>query len=70
MVGLNDTATKTEKRTYSVAEVQEILGICRRKAYDLCNSGAFKIIHVGRIMRVSKASFDLWLDGIEGIRGD
>ena len=47
------------KRTYSVAEIQSLLGISRRKAYELCNSGAFKVIHVGRVLRISKASFEL-----------
>ena len=41
------------KRTYSVDEVREILGISRRKAYDLCNSDIFKVIRVGRAVRVS-----------------
>lgn len=60
------------KRTYSVAEVQAILGISRRKAYELCNSGKFKIIRIGRALRVSKYSFDYWLDHFEdnGDNGD
>lgn len=45
------------KRTYSVTEIQEILGISRRMAYLLCNSGVFKTIKIGRVMRISKASF-------------
>lgn len=53
---------KTEKRTYSVEEVRDILNIGRRKAYELCNSGVFKTVHVGRHIRVSKLSFDEWLD--------
>ena len=55
----------TGKRTYSVAEVREILGISIRKAYELCNSNSFKVIRVGRIVRISKASFDFWLDNDE-----
>ncbi|MDO4568712.1 MAG: helix-turn-helix domain-containing protein [Clostridia bacterium] len=50
-------------------EVKEILGISRRKAYELCNSNAFKVIRVGRALRVSKASFDYWLDHDEEIGG-
>ncbi len=53
------------KRTYSVDEVRNILNIGRRKAYELCNSGCFKIVRVGRVIRVSKLSFDEWLDNIE-----
>ena len=52
----------TETRTYSVEEVRAILNIGRRKAYDLCNSGLFKTVHVGRHIRISKLSFDEWLD--------
>lgn len=58
------------KRTYSVAEIQSLLGISRRKAYELCNSGAFKVIHVGRVLRISKASFDYWLDGCNNMGGN
>ena len=58
------------KRTYSVDEVREILGISRRKAYELCNSDIFKVIRVGRALRVSKVSFDQWLDGSEESGGE
>ena len=34
------------KRTYSVDEVREILGISRRKAYDLCNSDTVSYTHL------------------------
>ena len=47
-----------------------LLGISRRKAYELCNSGAFKVIHVGRVLRISKASFDYWLDGCNNMGGN
>lgn len=54
--------TVAKKRTYTVAEVMDILGVSRKKAYELCNSGSFKIVHIGRSIRVSKTSFDAWLD--------
>lgn len=57
--------TSVGKRTYSVDEIRSILDIGRRKAYELCNSGCFKIVHVGRVIRVSKLSFDEWLDHTE-----
>lgn len=57
------------KRTYSVDEVREILGISRRMAYELCHSNVFKVIRVGRVIRVSKASFDNWLESFEQIGG-
>ena len=54
--------TSLGKRTYSVDEVRSILNISRRKAYELCNSGSFKIVRIGRVIRISKSSFDEWLD--------
>ena len=62
MIGQVDAVAITGKRTYSVEEVREILGIGRRKAYELCNSNSFKVLRIGRTLRVSKASFDFWLD--------
>lgn len=58
----NFTNPTVAKRTYTVAEVMDILSVSRKKAYELCNSGSFKIVHIGRSIRVSKASFDAWLD--------
>lgn len=57
------------KRTYSVEEVQHILNIGRRTAYELCNSGCFKIVRIGRTIRISKLSFDEWLDNTEHTGG-
>jgi len=57
--------TTTEKRTYSVAEIMEILEIGRNKAYELCSSNAFRTIRIGKTIRVSKSSFDMWLDNNE-----
>lgn len=68
-IGLIDITSPAGKRTYSVEEVKNILGISRRKAYDLCNSDRFKVIRVGRILRISKASFDHWLDHYEESEG-
>ena len=52
----------TDKRTYTVLEIAALLQISKSKAYDLCHQGLFKIINVGRSVRVSKLSFDEWLD--------
>ncbi|MCC8026703.1 MAG: helix-turn-helix domain-containing protein [Clostridium sp.] len=63
-IGRNESSTNSTagKRTYTVVEVMEILGVSRKKAYELCNSGCFKIVRIGRSIRVSKSSFDEWLD--------
>lgn len=53
-----------EKKTYSVQEIAEILQISKTKAYELCKNPDFRIIRLGRTIRVSKASFDAWLDNL------
>ncbi len=65
MADLNSTETKAtpEKRSYSVAEVAEILGVSKRSVYNLCSSGIFKSVRIGTKLRISKRSFDEWLDG-------
>lgn len=52
-----------EKRSYSVAEAAEMLGISKRSVYNLCSQGAFKSVRIGTRLRISKKSFDDWLDG-------
>lgn len=50
------------KRTYTVDEIQDILGISQPTAYALIKRNLFHSIRVGRHIRVSKISFDAWLD--------
>ena len=57
-----NTQANSEKRTYSVQEIAEILQISRSMAYNLCKQSLFKTVKVGKYVRVSKASFDDWLD--------
>ena len=52
----------SDKRTYTVGEIAALLQISKSKAYELCRQGLFKTIKVGRSVRVSKLSFDEWLD--------
>ena len=56
-------AIPVERKTYSVLEIAAMLGIGKNKAYDLCNSNHFKIIRIGKAVRVVKISFDAWLNG-------
>lgn len=51
-----------EKRAYTVQEVMKILNIGRTKAYEVCNSGSFRTIKIGRVLRINKASFDEWFN--------
>ena len=56
--------TSSDRRTYTVEEVAEILGIGRTSAYGLVKEGHFKIVRIGNAIRVSKKSFDEWLDSL------
>ena len=51
-----------EKRCYTVKEIQEILGISRPTVYELLKKNEFRWILVGGKYRISKKSFDEWLD--------
>ena len=63
---LMSTNTPNEKgtpqsRTYTVNDIAAILGIGRATAYKLANSGAFKTIRIGNMIRISRKSFEDWL---------
>ena len=51
-----------EKRTYSVQEISDILQISKSMAYELCKKSLFKCVKIGKYVRISKDSFDDWLD--------
>lgn len=51
-----------DKRTYTVDEIQDILGISRPTAYNLVKQGVLHSVRVGGHIRISKKSFDDWLD--------
>ena len=51
-----------DKRTYSIEELQQILDISRSTAYLLIKRQLFKSVKVGKQIRISKKSFDEWLD--------
>lgn len=52
----------SQKRTYTVLEIQDILSISLPTAYALIRKNYFRSIRVGGQIRVSKKSFDEWLD--------
>jgi len=58
------TAAKADagKRTYSVPEIAAILQISKSMAYEMCKKSLFKTVKVGKYVRISKPSFDSWLD--------
>lgn len=51
------------KRSYSVEEVMQILGVVRQTVYKLINRGYFKAVRIDKSYRIIKSSFDKWLDG-------
>ena len=55
-----------QSRTYTVNDIAAILGIGRASAYKLANSGLFKTIRIGNMIRISRKSFEDWLK-LEGL---
>jgi excisionase family DNA binding protein len=54
--------SQREKKTYSVNDIMEILDIGRSTAYLLIKRNFFRSMKIGNQIRISKASFDAWLD--------
>ena len=52
----------SEKRAYSVDDIMSILDISRSSAYILNKKNFFRSVKIGNQLRISKASFDKWLD--------
>ena len=53
----------SEKRCYTVKEIQQILGISKPTAYELLKKQEFHWVLLGGMYCISKKSFDEWLDG-------
>lgn len=49
----------------TVDDIAQILGIGRTSAYILVKEGHFKIVRIGNAIRISKRSFDEWLDSLD-----
>jgi len=50
-----------QNRTYTVDDIAAILEIGRTTAHKLTKSGAFNIIRIGNVIRISRQSFEEWL---------
>ena len=57
-----DAQASTDKRTYTVDEIQYILGIGLSTAYKLVKERQFHSVKVGHRVLISRKSFDSWLD--------
>ena len=60
----NTQSPEMEKRTYTVDEIAKQLNISKKATYALVKSGQFSYVRAGRVIRVSKLSFDKWLNQI------
>ena len=54
-----------ECRTYTVNEIARILGVSQARAYRLVQEGLFKSVRSGNAIRISKRSFDHWLESLD-----
>ena len=59
----NMSTAMTESRCYTVKDLQKILGLSRPVVYELLKRNEFRWIMIGGKYRISKKSFDEWLDG-------
>ena len=55
LMSTNEKGTP-QSRTYTVNDIATILGIGRASAYKLANSGLFKTIRIGNMIRISRKS--------------
>ena len=51
------------ERVYTVEEIAKVARISRTGAYELIKKEYFPVIRIGSLIRISKESFDAWLDG-------
>lgn len=50
-----------------VTDIQEILNIGRRQAYELVNSGQFHTVRIGKRIKIPKNVFICWLNGTPSV---
>lgn len=58
--------TEPDIRAYTVDDIQHILKVSRTTVYELLKSKKFNSVRVGGQYRISKKSFENWLNGEEG----
>ena len=52
----------SDKKVYCVDEIAEVLCISRGAAYELVKKELFHTVRIGSAIRVSRKSFEEWLD--------
>ena len=66
-INMNYLATdyNYDKKTYTVREIAEILSLSTRTAYSFCKKTTdFRVLSLGRNIRIHKESFDEWFEGL------
>jgi excisionase family DNA binding protein len=58
-----DTATADERRTLSIEEAAEVLGVGRSLMYDAAKRGEIPVIKIGRRLVVPRARLEALLAG-------
>ncbi|WP_438782268.1 helix-turn-helix domain-containing protein [Enterococcus sp. DIV0187] len=48
-------------------EIAQILDISNKTAYSLVQENLFRHVRIGRIIRISKKSFDQWLNNFADV---
>lgn len=61
----NQQKNLIEPKTYRVEDICKLLNIGRSSAYNLVREGHFKTVRIGTAIRISKKSFDEWLEAQE-----
>ena len=54
-----------ECKTYRVKDIARILGVSSNAAYNLVSENLFKSVRIGNAIRISKRSFDQWLESLD-----
>lgn len=57
-----DSNDISNKKSYSVKEIQQMLGISRPTVYNLIKQNVFQSVKINSEIRIIKSSFDEWLD--------
>lgn len=59
------TESIQECRTYTVNDVAHILGVSTNAVYRLIPENLFRSVRIGSAIRISKRSFDHWLESLD-----
>lgn len=62
MTPSGSASSESTSKTYRVDDIARILDIGRSSAYNLVREGHFKTVRIGTAIRISRKSFDEWLE--------